>query len=344
LKPDLVNSLRCTNCDESNFSLIVQEQNKVEVRQGTLTCNHCKTSYPIQNGIVNFLVNPRQEIVSEQKGWVTLSKEKGYYEFDLTHQVTLRLPDLTGFDEKYQEQWLPNITNFHQALKKLKLKGNEKILDLGAGRCWATKTLAKPGCKVVAFDILDDPIMGIGAADSLFADNPYFERALGDMEKLPFKTGNFDVVFSTASIHHSNIHKSIAESARVLKPGGRLVLINEPTVEASDERLAKMVGDEVDAGIAEHVYTIDEYCATAEKAGITPTLHCPHGMKSNIKKAVKNPRESLRHRNLKRAIHWMLKAHIINDRSLSLVWRISKKNRYRFGLFLIGIKEDYPRR
>jgi ubiquinone/menaquinone biosynthesis C-methylase UbiE/uncharacterized protein YbaR (Trm112 family) len=340
LKPDLMDSLRCTNCDASSFSLVVQEHNNVEVRQGTLTCNRCKTRYPIQNGIVNFLVNPRQEIVSEQKGWINLLKEKGLYQNEITQKVAVKLPDVTGFDATFQEHWLPHIANFRQAVKKLKLKGNEKILDLGAGRCWTSKTFAKSGCQVVAFDILDDCVLGLGAADQLIDNNFYFERAMGDMEKLPIKTGSFDVVFSTASIHHSDISKSIAEAARVLKPGGRLVLINEPTVEASDERLAKMVGDEVDAGIAEHVYTIDDYCAVAEKVGITPTLHCSHGMKSNIKKAVKNPLESPRHKNLKKAIHWMLKARIINDLSLSMVWRISKKNRYRFGLFLIGTKED----
>jgi ubiquinone/menaquinone biosynthesis C-methylase UbiE len=49
----------------------------------------------------------------------------------------------------------------------------------------------------------------------------------GDSERLPFAAGSFDVVTCSNSFHHyPNQARAIAEMRRVLKPGGRLLLID----------------------------------------------------------------------------------------------------------------------
>jgi SAM-dependent methyltransferase len=51
------------------------------------------------------------------------------------------------------------------------------------------------------------------------------ELVLGDVHRLPFPSGSFDLVLSTASGHHwSDPRTAFAEIARVLSPGGAFVL------------------------------------------------------------------------------------------------------------------------
>ena len=53
------------------------------------------------------------------------------------------------------------------------------------------------------------------------------EFQIGVIEQLPFPDQTFDVVFSTLMMHHlpaSLKRQGLAEIARVLKPGGRLVI------------------------------------------------------------------------------------------------------------------------
>src|SRR6185436_10538927 len=50
----------------------------------------------------------------------------------------------------------------------------------------------------------------------------------GDMRKLPFEPAGFDAIVSSYAIDHLNgegVRQSLAEAARVLKPGGEFLLI-----------------------------------------------------------------------------------------------------------------------
>ncbi|MDD5622982.1 MAG: class I SAM-dependent methyltransferase [Actinomycetota bacterium] len=50
----------------------------------------------------------------------------------------------------------------------------------------------------------------------------HFERVRGNMNELPFRDKIFDLVFITASLHHSSdISNTLREVYRVLKPMGR---------------------------------------------------------------------------------------------------------------------------
>jgi len=53
-------------------------------------------------------------------------------------------------------------------------------------------------------------------------------RAAGSLHDLPFATASFDAVYATESLEHAvDIERSVAELCRVLKPGGRLVIIDK---------------------------------------------------------------------------------------------------------------------
>lgn len=338
MRKELLNLLLCPTCSSTKFDFAVEDENSVEVRRGKATCINCKSEYTVKNGVIDFLLNPRIDVISEQKGWLYLAKQNGSYKQEIIEQLAAKLPDINSLcNPVFREHWLPHVTNFNSALKILNLKGSEKILDIGAGRCWTTKTFAKFGCQAIAFDILSDNVLGLGAADNMISEKLYFERTIGDMEKLPFRSESFDVVFSTASIHHSDIHKSISEASRILKSGGRLVLINEPTVSANDERLTKLECEEVKVGIAEHIYSIADYCSATENAGIEPNLYYPSGALFMIKLILRKPLGQPYLRKTKLLASALFKARIANSKTLPLIWHLNKLKPY-FGLFLIGLK------
>ncbi len=76
--------------------------------------------------------------------------------------------------------------------KFLKLRGDERILDVGAGTGHLTVALARRGHRLVATDL----------AHAMLIRNPASGRALADAEHLPFPDASFDVVVESNLLHH----------------------------------------------------------------------------------------------------------------------------------------------
>lgn len=121
-----------------------------------------------------------------------------------------------------------------RAIELLQLLGPERVLDVGCGTGILTRRLA---------ETLDasrsDQVIGIDAAAGMIAvarrkaatlPNIGFETALA--ERLPFADGTFDAAVSTFFHHHIDYElkvRSLAELRRVLKPGGRAVIVDVDT-------------------------------------------------------------------------------------------------------------------
>ena len=53
------------------------------------------------------------------------------------------------------------------------------------------------------------------------------EYRLGDMEEIPIGAGEVDLVFFSQSLHHAlHPERALAEAARILAPGGRIVVLD----------------------------------------------------------------------------------------------------------------------
>jgi len=107
-------------------------------------------------------------------------------------------------------------------LEELKQKP-ERILDLGAGTGHATRALKRryPASLTVAADIAPGMLMRAKAQSRWLRR---FERVRADAYSLPFRSGSFDLVFSSLMLQWcDDLDAVFAEIARVLKPGGVLL-------------------------------------------------------------------------------------------------------------------------
>lgn len=100
--------------------------------------------------------------------------------------------------------------------------GVPRVLDVGAGNGWLARRLAGR-YRVTALDV-DATDLGLGA----IAD-PRVSRVRGDLEALPLGDETFDVVIAAAALHYAvDLPRALAEIARVLRPGGVLIIADSP--------------------------------------------------------------------------------------------------------------------
>jgi arsenite methyltransferase len=123
-----------------------------------------------------------------------------------------------------------------EVLDELRLRGDERVLDMGCGRGAVLTAVARrlTTGRVTGIDLWSTHDQSGNARDvtlrnaSLEGVQDRIDIETGDMRALPFPEATFDVVVSSLAIHNipSNADraKAIGEAWRVLKPGGRLAI------------------------------------------------------------------------------------------------------------------------
>jgi ubiquinone/menaquinone biosynthesis C-methylase UbiE len=98
---------------------------------------------------------------------------------------------------------------------------HEKVLDVGCGTGLMSAKLAATGRRVVGVDISAAMVKR-----ARMRNDGRMEFSLGDAERLPFPEHSFGAVVNLISFHHyPDPLRAACEFRRVLRPGGRLVLI-----------------------------------------------------------------------------------------------------------------------
>jgi ArsR family transcriptional regulator len=100
------------------------------------------------------------------------------------------------------------------------------IADLGAGEGAFALLLAQRAAKVIAVDTSAN-MVEVGRELAARHGVANVDYRLGDMEELPIASAFVDLVFFSQSLHHA-LHpgRAILEAARILKPGGRIVILD----------------------------------------------------------------------------------------------------------------------
>lgn len=112
-----------------------------------------------------------------------------------------------------------------QVIPQLNIKAGDQVLDLGCGTGWATRLLAKaaPGAGAVGVDVAPEMIK---RAESLHSFTIRARYEVMPFEDLDLKDAAFSHVFSMEALYYApDVDKALAETLRVLKPGGRVDIV-----------------------------------------------------------------------------------------------------------------------
>lgn len=100
------------------------------------------------------------------------------------------------------------------------------VADLGCGEGYLSLEAARWARQVIAVDRSADVLKrGRALAKRRKVDNVSWKQ--GELERVPLETGTVDVVLLSQALHHAvRPAKALAEAARILKPGGRLLILD----------------------------------------------------------------------------------------------------------------------
>lgn len=117
-----------------------------------------------------------------------------------------------------------------------------QVLEVGCGDGRISALLAEKSGQFVA---IDPDVECIAAAIENISEG---EFKVGSGEQLSFAESSFDLVIFTLSLHHQNSSEALTEAARVMKPSGRIMVI-EPHVDGEVEKAFAFVHNENQAKV-----------------------------------------------------------------------------------------------
>jgi ubiquinone/menaquinone biosynthesis C-methylase UbiE len=110
-----------------------------------------------------------------------------------------------------------------QAIARMNVSAEAKVLDVGCGSGWAARLLAQDAKHVIGIDVSDEMIRVAREQSTDFANVEY---QVASAENLPFPDNTFTHAFSMESLYYyADIRKALREIARVLQPGGTFVTV-----------------------------------------------------------------------------------------------------------------------
>jgi ubiquinone/menaquinone biosynthesis C-methylase UbiE len=146
------------------------------------------------------------------------------------HQAT---HEFTRWSTSYDRcilQWLLFGPSHRALIKRIRTVAENqpvRVLDVGCGTGLFTERIraALPRASVWGIDLVSG--MLTKGAERWRRHAGHIVPIQADSERLPFAAGSFDVVTCANSFHHyPHQDRAIAEMRRVLKPGGRLMVID----------------------------------------------------------------------------------------------------------------------
>ena len=124
-------------------------------------------------------------------------------------------------EEHYPSTIDPRILHVKVVLEHLGDLNGKRVADVGCGKGRFARIVKErnPDASVVALDLAEAMLRGIP---------PDIERVAASMTALPLATEAFEGAYATESLEHAvDIPAAVAELARIVKPGGRIVIIDK---------------------------------------------------------------------------------------------------------------------
>jgi SAM-dependent methyltransferase len=214
----------------------------------------------------------------------TVRRAEGWGSHDGAYYRALPYRDLTG---RFNGIWRIRARSFNtlirEVIEPLEQQTRLNVLDLGSGSGWLSHRLARRGHWVVAVDLLDDTLDGLGATRHYDCD---IRPVLAEFDRLPLTPERVDVAIFNASLHYStNYAATLGETLRVLRARGTLVILDSPMYFDADsgtrmvqERRAQFLaryGFASDALSSEHFLTPARLDTLSAELGISWRVYRP---------------------------------------------------------------------
>ena len=209
---------RCVICHAG--SLVAQAGDESEV-----VCVACQARYPVRHNVLDTMIRPSHEVLEELRG-MAVEQGRSAEEWDsirIRHLDAVptfasRLRETEGQAVEYYQQ---TLEHFEQALKDLGINPG-RVLEIGSeADYFFLQRFRAGGAKCHALNIsfmYQEP--------DQFLEWP--QKTLADMNELPFQDGVFDLVFFSATLHHSpDLKRTMREVARVTSSGGMALVLSE---------------------------------------------------------------------------------------------------------------------
>ena len=115
-----------------------------------------------------------------------------------------------------------NETLREKAIVEAGIKSGKVAADIGAGTGFLSEAIINKGVRVIA---VDKSIAMLKKLKSKLGKSGLVECRLGEAEKLPLAANEVDYVLANMYLHHvERPAVAVKEMARILKPGGKLVI------------------------------------------------------------------------------------------------------------------------
>jgi SAM-dependent methyltransferase/uncharacterized protein YbaR (Trm112 family) len=271
MKPDFSQELRCPACRrDGTLTLDARQSDEHEVREGSLRCAACGSEFALHRGVPELLYDPPEHILAEAAGLERFAAKMAGGGWD--KELMRKLPDL---EHGY---WYVQGRSMHQLLTTIPFQPGQKIVDVGSNTCWAANHFAERGLRAIALDIATVELQGLYTSDWFIEDGVFFERVLGSMDAMPLASGSVDYVYCCQVLHHNDadsLRRTFAEIFRVLRPGGRLLMVNETLKTLRDPHGVHDEAVQEYEGY-EHAHWAARYRWEATRAGLLTEVAEPH--------------------------------------------------------------------
>jgi malonyl-CoA O-methyltransferase len=148
-------------------------------------------------------------------------KPQASLEPGLRKEIRRSFDEAARDEEHFPSTIDPRIQHVRVLLKFFGNLTDKRVLDVGCGKGRFARVLQEqnPATEIWGLDISEEMLRFVPAG---------IHTVAGSMTELPFAASAFDFVYATESLEHAvEIERAVQEMCRVLKPGGKLLIVDK---------------------------------------------------------------------------------------------------------------------